>query len=280
MNLKLFFLTALTMVAFAANSVFCRMALMDSANDPVSFTLVRLGSGAIALTFFYLKFHREEPFKLSKGNLLAPIMLFLYALFFSISYVQIGSGTGALILFASVQITMMLVAFLKGQKLSSQEVAGFVLAVSGFVYLLFPGLNTPPYLSTLFMALSGISWGIYSLLGQKSKNPFLSTARNFLFNLPLVIIVGAIFTVKLTNHGILCAVISGAITSGMGYILWYFVLKKIMISTAAIVQLSVPAIAAFGGVLFLKETIHIRLIIASLLIFGGILLKVRAKAAS
>ena len=133
----------------------------------------------------------------------------------------------------------------------------------------------PPMYAAFLMAISGVSWGLYSLLGQGATNPILSTARNFVLTLPLVVLLGTIFSLKLTNSGLMWAILSGAITSGMGYVLWYVVLKDLVTSTASIVQLSVPAIAAFGGVIFLGESIHLRLVIASVLIFGGIYLKVK-----
>lgn len=275
MSFKTTFFTILTMVAFAANSIFCRLALVDEANDPVSFTMVRLFSGALMLFFFFVKYRKLEPVKFNWIAFLAPAMLFSYALFFSLSYVQIDTGTGALILFASVQLTMMSAAFLRGQTLSRQEKVGVALAVFGFVYLLLPGLHMPPLFSAVLMIISGVSWGIYSLLGQGATHPILSTSRNFVFTVPLVLILYLIYSIELTPQGIMWAVLSGAVTSGLGYVLWYYVLKDLVTSTAAIVQLSVPALAAFGGVLFLDENIQIRLIIASILIFGGIALKVR-----
>ena len=275
MTLKLTLLTSLTMVAFAANSIFCRLALVDEANDPMSFTLIRLLSGAVILLFFFLKHKSSEPIKLNRVTMLAPTMLFSYALFFSLSYVRIDAGTGALILFASVQLTMMAVALLKGQRLKGHEIFGIVLAMTGFVYLLLPGVNMPPVVSAALMAISGISWGLYSLLGQGATKPVFSTSRNFVFTAPLVILLALTFSIELTRQGLMWAILSGAITSGMGYVLWYIVLRDLVTSTAAIVQLSVPAIAAFGGALFLGEIIHLRLIIASALIFAGIFIKVR-----
>jgi len=205
----------------------------------------------------------------------APARLFSYALFFSLSYVQIDAGTGALILFASVQLTMMTAAFLQGQTLNGQEKIGVMLAVSGFVYLLLPGINMPPPMSAALMAVSGVSWGLYSLLGQGATNPILATSRNFVFTIPLVVLLILIFSIRLTSQGMMWAILSGALTSGLGYVLWYVVLKDLIISTAAIVQLSVPALAAFGGIIFLGEDIYLRLIIASFLIFGGIIIKVK-----
>ncbi len=263
------------MVAFAANSIFCRLALFDSANSPVSFTLLRLLSGAILLLFFFFKVRSSESKKPNAKNSLAAITLFAYALFFSLAYVQLNTGTGALILFASVQLTMMVASFVQGDTMNKRETIGIILALSGFIYLLLPGITMPPIVGAAFMCLSGVSWGIYSLLGQGSKNSVFATARNFLFTLPLIILLALVHNFQLTHAGIIWAILSGGITSGLGYVLWYTVLKDLKTSTAAIVQLSVPVIAAFGGVIFLSEVIHHRLVIAGCLIFSGIYLKVK-----
>jgi len=263
------------MVAFAANSIFCRLALFDSANSPVSFTLLRLFSGTILLLFFFFKVRSSEPIKPNAKNSLAAITLFAYALFFSLAYVQLNTGTGALILFASVQLTMMVASFVQGHTMNKQESIGIILALIGFIYLFLPGITMPNIVGAAFMCLSGVSWGIYSLLGQGSKNSVFSTARNFLFTLPLIILLAIFHKFQLTHAGIIWAILSGGITSGLGYVLWYTVLKDLKTSTAAIVQLSVPVIAAFGGVIFLSEVIHHRLVIAGCLIFSGIYLKVK-----
>ncbi|WP_142697907.1 DMT family transporter [Bdellovibrio sp. NC01] len=275
---KLFILTALTMMAFAANSIFCRLALKDPQNNPVSFTLVRLFSGALVLLFFLIKFRRTEASQSRLLKFTAPIMLFSYALFFSLSYVQISAGTGALILFGSVQLTMIVASLFKKQKMNPLQWCGVLLAMAGLIYLLLPGIHTPPLHAAAFMAIAGCSWGFYSLIGQKNTNPIYATARNFVMTVPVVGILALIFPIQLTPHGWMFAILSGGVTSGFGYVLWYYVLKDLITSTAAIVQLSVPAITAFGGVLFLGETIHQRLIISSLLIFAGIILKVKAKS--
>ena len=271
--MKLIALTMLTMVAFAANSIFCRLALLDPANSPVSFTLLRLFSGALLLIFFYLKYRRAEPLELNIKLFLAPITLFAYALFFSLAYVQLGAGMGALILFASVQLTMMAAAFVRGYRLTRRETMGALLAVSGFIYLLLPGSTMPPAVAAIFMCVSGFSWGVYSLLGQGGKNAIYDTARNFLFTIPLALILALVYDFRLTTQGMIWAILSGAVTSALGYVLWYAVLKDLKTSVAAIIQLSVPVIAAFGGVVFLSEALHSRLVIAGSLVFFGIYLK-------
>ncbi len=275
MPLRLITLTILTLVAFAANSVFARLALVDPANDPISFTLVRLFAGAVVLFYVFVRSGKSDPIVFSLKSLVLPLMLFSYAIFFSLAYVMIDTGTGALILFASVQLTMVLVAICRGLRLNIIEWCGFLLAFSGLIYLLFPGLTAPPLAASILMALSGLSWGVYSLVGQGASNPILLTARNFVFLIPIVFILALIFPLTLTDQGYLWAILSGALTSGLGYVLWYIILKHLLTSTAAILQLSVPAIAAFGGVMFLNETITLRLVIATAIIFTGISIKIR-----
>lgn len=270
--------TALTMIAFAANSILCRLALLNPENDAVSFTLLRLFSGAMMLMGYYFKQRGAEQVRIGiMGTVFPPLMLFSYALFFSLSYVSIGAGTGALILFSSVQFTMMTASFLRGHRMKRMESVGIGIAVCGLIYLLLPGLHMPPLFSAAMMALSGISWGFYSLLGQKASRPMLATARNFVFTLPLIIILAIFHPIQLSESGMGYAILSGAITSALGYILWYVILKQLSTSTAAVAQLSVPAIASFFGVLFLGEQLPARLVIASVLILGGILLKIRAR---
>lgn len=268
-------LTTLTMIAFAANSIFCRLALRDVNNDPVSFTILRLLAGAVILSGFFAKRLDKNKLQVEMKTVLAPVLLFSYALFFSLSYVQISAGTGALILFACVQMTMMVAALIKEQRQTMREKIGFILAVCGFLYLLLPGAHMPSLQAALLMAIAGVSWGLYSLAGQGVQDPIFATARNFIYTIPLVLILFLSSEFHLSTKGIALSLLSGAVTSGLGYVLWYFVLKRISTSTAAIVQLSVPALAAIGGILFLGETLGLRLIIASVLIVGGIYLKVR-----
>ncbi len=275
MPLQLILFTSLTMIGFASNSILCRLALRDSANNPLSFTLIRLLSGAIILTPVFIRAIRSEPLRPTRKTILPPLLLFLYALFFSLSYVQIASGTGALILFTSVQLTMMFVFVFRGQTLKLNEKIGFALAACGFVYLLLPGLSMPPFTSATLMGLAGVAWGLYTLMGQAATEPILATARNFIFTAPLCVVILLFHPVQLTQVGLSLAATSGAITSGLAYTLWYAVLKKLQTSTAAIIQLTVPALAAFGGALLLGETPTPRLLIASALIFLGILIKVK-----
>ncbi|MGZ3724059.1 MAG: DMT family transporter [Bdellovibrionales bacterium] len=270
-------LTSLTMIAFAANSILCRLALKDSANDPLSFTLIRLLAGGTILSPLFLKYLKAESWALDQKTALAPVTLFVYALFFSLAYVQVGTGVGALILFASVQLTMIGFAYFRGQRLARNEKLGFILASCGFVYLVLPGLHTPPFVAAVFMAIAGMSWGSYSLLGQGAANPVFFTARNFVLTTPFVIALIFFWPIQLSDEGLYLAILSGAVTSGLGYVLWYIILKNLKTSSAAIVQLSVPAIAAFGGFLLLHEAVTLRLLIASVLIFSGIFIKVQKK---
>jgi drug/metabolite transporter (DMT)-like permease len=271
----LILLTTLTMTAFAANSVLCRLALMDPVNDPTSFTALRLFSGAIALSFCFAKLEFPKTKHLSRATVLASVFLFTYALFFSLAYVKLAAGVGALILFASVQLTMILVSYAQGNRLNGFEKMGFLIAAAGFVYLVLPGLNMPEPIAALLMAVAGISWGFYSILGRKNTNAFLATARNFaLASIPAMLLI-AKYKINLNTQGIELAILSGALTSGLGYILWYTVLKELRTSTAAIVQLSVPILAATAGVLFLGENLSQRLLVAGFLVIIGIFIKIK-----
>ncbi len=265
------------MIAFAGNSVLSRLALVDPENSALSFSIVRLFFAALVLSPVLLKNLDLVSSSINIRSLLAPTMLFSYALFFSLSYVELDSGVGALILFALVQITMMAFSFLKGESLNRFEVAGFLLSIGGFVYLVFPGSDSEavPLLPSVFMVLSGISWGLYSIAGKSTADPILGSSFNFAMTLPLLVIVFAISPFELTSMGWVYGIVSGALTSGLGYVLWYMVLKDLKVSTASIAQLSVPSIAAIGGVLFLEEVIDARLVVSSILIYSGIILKVR-----
>ncbi len=276
--LKTFTYTGLALIAFAANSVLCRMALGGKTIDASSFTIIRLLSGAIVLTLL-LNINKNKTQSKTKGNWSSSIMLFLYAITFSFAYITLDTGTGALILFGAVQITMILLSLYSGNKLHFSEWIGVIIAFMGFVYLILPGVNTPPLIGFLLMTVAGISWGIYTLKGRDSKRPLMDTAYNFIRTIPLIIIL-LFITVKNANYsseGIWLAIISGGITSGVGYTIWYFALGGLTATQAAVVQLLVPVIAAFGGVLFISEKITFRLTIASVLILGGILIVVMGR---
>lgn len=276
--IKTIVFTCLALLAFAANSVLCRLALGDKAIDAAGFTIIRLLSGILVLLII-VGLRRNKIKASIKGGWLASIMLFLYAITFSFAYITLDTGTGALILFGTVQITMILVSMISGVRLHISEWTGIAAAIAGFVYLILPGVTAPSATGFLLMSLAGIGWGSYTLMGRGSKAPLLDTAYNFLRTLPLVILL-AMFMLDLTQYsfeGILYATLSGAIASGVGYTIWYAALPGLSTTQAAVVQLLVPVIAALGGVIFVSESVTPRLIISAGLILGGILIVVLGK---
>mgnify|MGYP001795568696 CR=1 FL=1 len=265
-------LTIFALIAFAANSVLCRLALGQGAIDAAAFTAIRITSGAILLlTIFFLQIRKKRIGK-ARGNWLSAGMLFLYAAPFSFAYLTLDTGTGALILFGAVQITMILTALLQGSKLHYLEWAGLVTAFSGFVYLVLPGVSAPPLEGFLLMSMAGIGWGLYTIRGKGSQDPLADTTFNFARAVPftILLLIAALKQMHVSSTGIFLAIASGAIASGLGYTIWYMALRGLSTSQAAVVQLSVPIIAAFGGVIFVAESITMRLTIASVLILGGI----------
>ena len=277
--IKTILFTGLALIAFAANSVLCRLALGESAIDASTFTIVRLLAGAIVLTVIMsiskIKSNSNTNSS-TKGSWPASIALFIYALTFSFAYVTLDTATGALILFGSVQIAMILMSIFSGNRLHISEWFGMAIAFTGFVYLILPGVTTPSVIGFLLMTVSGIAWGIYTLKGRGSKNPIMDTAFNFLRTMPFVIIL-AIVTFKYAHYsseGILLAVLSGSIASGIGYMIWYSALSGLSVIQAAVLQLLVPVIAAVGGIIFVSESISFRLTVSSAMILGGILMVV------
>ena len=272
---KIIIFTGMALIAFAANSVLCRLALGERAIDASSFTVIRLLSGAmVLLAIISIKGNKTD--SSTKGSWSASLMLFLYALTFSFAYITLDTGTGALILFGSVQITMILLSLISGDRLHITEWTGVAIAFIGFVYLILPGLTTPSAMGFLLMVVAGIAWGIYTLKGRSSDVPLMDTAYNFLRALPLVIIL-AIITVKNAHYsyeGVLLAVLSGGIASGIGYTIWYIALGGLSATQAAVVQLLVPVIAAFGGIVFVSEAATLRLTASATMILGGILMVV------
>jgi len=263
--------TALAMIAFASNSILCRLALRQGSIDPASFTLVRILSGAIAL-WLVMAVRREKSLK--AGNWLSAFALSAYAGAFSFAYLQLSAGTGALLLFGAVQATMISWGLLKGEHLDAIQVAGSIVAITGLTVLLMPGISAPPLFDSVMMLIAGIAWGIYSLRGRGEKHPVAVTTGNFLRAVPfaVVLIVAARSWIKLDLPGIFYAILSGAITSGLGYVIWYRALPGLKATSAATVQLSVPVLAATGGILLLGERISLRYVIASLAVLGGIAL--------
>lgn len=275
---KIFTLTCIALIAFAANSVLARLALGNNTIDASGFTSIRLLTGAVVL-FTIIQFRKNKTKSSTKGSWFSSFMLFIYAITFSYAYLSLDTGTGALILFGAVQITMILISIYNGNRLHFTEWLGVIIAFTGFVYLILPGVNTPSTIGFILMSLAGIAWGFYTIKGRASKNPSMDTAYNFIKTIPFVLVL-LLITFDKENYsleGIILAIISGGITSGIGYTIWYMALKGLTSVQAAIVQLLVPVIAAFGGVLFIAETITQRLTIASLLILGGVLIVVLGK---
>jgi len=272
-------LTLVAMCAFAANSLLCRLALGRDLIDPASFTSLRVASGAAILCLIVLLRGKTGKPRRS-ANWRAPAALFAYMAFFSFAYLTLSAGTGALILFATVQLTMFVVAVRDGERFAMMSWAGLILAVLGLIYLVSPGIAAPNPLGAALMAIAGIAWGFYSLLGRAAANPLGATAWNFSCALPLVLLVSFVFLPDAiaSVEGIVLAVSSGAIASGCGYVIWYAALSGLTASRAATVQLSVPIIAAFGGIALLSEDITLRLVISSLATLGGITMVLAQRA--
>ncbi len=270
--LRLFFITGLAMTAFAANSVLARLAMAGGEAGPWAFTLLRILSGALVLALIV-----SPGRAVRAGSWASAAALLAYAAFFSLAYLSLTTGTGALILFALVQITMIGWGLAIGERLSAARWAGMALAVGGLVWLLMPGLQAPPLTGALLMAVAGIGWGIYSLRGRRQRQPTLLTAGNFaraaalslLIGLPALLVSGESAP---SVEGAAYALASGAITSALGYAIWYAALRDLSASLAAIAQLTVPAIAALGGMIFLEEPLTVRFLIATALILGGVAL--------
>jgi len=264
-------LTALTMLAFAGNSVLCRLALTHTAIDPAGFTLVRIASGAAMLWVLANLAGRRKGIG---GSWRGAAALTIYAVAFSLAYVTLPAGTGALLLFGAVQVTMIATGLKQGERLAPAQWAGLAIALAGLVTLVAPGVSAPPPLGAALMALSGVFWGVYSLLGRGTKDPVAATAGNFLRAVPMALVPAAILAGHLNPdpQGILYAVLSGTLASGCGYILWYHVLPRLGAAQGASVQLSVPAIAALAGSAVMGEALTLRLGVASAAVLGGIAL--------
>lgn len=273
--MKLFLTTIFALVCFALNSILCRLALKTDEIDAASFTAIRLVSGAIML-FFINFFTNKDKSRFKSGSWASAFYLLLYAICFSFAYVSLTTGNGALILFGTVQFTLIAAALYKGERPHRLEWLGFMIAFGGLIYLIFPGLSAPPLLSSALMFAAGVAWGFYTLNGRNSTNPIADTAGNFLRAVPFAVPILLIFLPQthLSSKGILLAVLSGAVASGIGYVAWYAILKFYTATRAGILQISVPAIAALGGVIFLSENLSFRLIMASFLILGGVALAI------
>ncbi len=262
-------LTSLAMIAFAANSLLCRAALKHTAIDAASFTSVRLAFGA-AMLCMIAAMNRNR----MRGNWISALMLFVYAAGFSFAYVKLSAATGALLLFGAVQATMIGYGILKGERFKGMQIAGISLALAGLVILLLPGISAPPPKASLLMLLAGAAWGIYSLKGRGKGNPIGVSAGNFLYAVPAALALSLMMhgSASMDKAGFLYAAASGALASGLGYAIWYTALPMLKATHAATIQLSVPVIAALGGIAFLGEPLNYRLIIASIATLGGIAL--------
>ena len=276
-------LTALAMLAFAANSLLCRIALREGSIDPASFGAIRLAAGAAALLLVMRLQPRPEsaPRAEKAGDWPAAAMLFLYVACFSFAYLRLAAGSGALILFGMVQLTMFAAGLAAGERFTALGWLGLALAAGGLVLLLLPGVAAPSPAGAALMAVAGVAWGVYSLRGRGVKDPLAATAGNFVRATPLGIALWLAWAPRghANARGVALALASGAITSGLGYVVWYAALPRLKALQAASVQLSVPLIAALGGVLLLGEAFTLRLGLAALAILGGIALVLGSRAA-
>jgi drug/metabolite transporter (DMT)-like permease/uncharacterized RmlC-like cupin family protein len=276
---RIFLLTSLAMVAFASNSLLCRLALKQTGIDPATFTSLRIFSGAVALWLIITRMRRTSSNK--SGNWPSAFALFIYAAAFSFAYVTLSAGTGALLLFGAVQVTMIVWGLHTGERLDIIQILGLIVALAGLVVLVFPGLSAPPLIGSTFMLSAGVAWGIYSVRGKAAGDAIAVTTGNFvraaLF--AAVISLALIARAHVDVAGIRYAIISGAITSGLGYVIWYSALSSgLKATSAATVQLSVPVLAAGGGILLLGEPITLRYFLASVAVLGGIALVIWERA--
>lgn len=272
MSLRVAVLTAITLVAFAANSLLCRMALAPGLVDPFAFTVIRLGSGVAVLVPLAAMMAEPRSERRPPGSWRSGVALFVYAMAFSLAYVSLETGTGALILFGSVQATMIGAGLWGGERPTGREWTGLLVAMAGLVYLVLPGIAAPDPAGAALMVASGVGWGVYSLRGKGQIAPVAATAGNFVRAFPLAAAGLALAwgTTRASPRGVALAVVSGAVTSGLGYVIWYITLRDLTATRAAIVQLAVPVIAAIGGVLVLGEDPTLRLGVSSVMILGGV----------
>ena len=267
----MFLKISLAMIAFAANSVLCRLALADRLIDPISFSLIRVSSGAVVLLILWLLSTRRVKIE---WNIKNSIFLAVYILAFSYAYIKIDAGVGALILFGTVQLSMIFYGIFHGEKLTLKRGLGVGITLVGIIILLLPGASTPSLFYSLIMGISGLAWAAYSISGKTMNNPLSSTLANFLLAVPIVLIASSLFQqdTVMTNKGILLAIISGGLTSSGAYVLWYSILKHIDRITASTVQLSVPCLAILGGSLFIGEPVGLRVIFSTVIVLLGIIL--------
>ena len=266
------------MIAFASNSLLCRLALRETRIDPASFTSMRILSGALVLWLVVGLRAGGVPVTRA-GSWRSALALFTYAAAFSFAYTSLSAGTGALLLFGAVQATMILWGVGKGEPLRRLQVVGLLLAIGGLVVLVFPGLAAPPLVASILMLVAGIAWGIYSLRGKGAGDPITATAGNFLFAVPFAASLGGVMLpwARIDLSGAVYALLSGALASGVGYAIWYTALRGLKAASAATVQLSVPVLTAVAGLLLLGEALTLRLVLASAAILGGIALVVKRR---
>lgn len=280
------------LVAFAANSLLCRAVLGGHAIDPASFAALRVAAGTVTLLALVLLRPRAAaagtatvgtaetaPAPRLGGDWRAAFFLFAYMAAFAFAYLTLKTGTGALLLFGTVQATMIVVALRSGERPPAAEWLGLALALGGLVYLVLPGLAAPPLVGSLLMVAAGLAWGLYSLRGRGSRDPLADTAGNFARALPLVLAVSlaGLAHARLTPIGALLAAASGALASGLGYVIWYAALPGLKATQAAVLQLAVPVLAALGGVFLLGERVTPRLLVAMALVLGGVGLAIAAR---
>jgi drug/metabolite transporter (DMT)-like permease len=270
--------TTLALVAFAANSLLCRIALHDGAVDAATFSTIRFTSGAV--TLLLITIWSGRPAFPVAGSWTSAALLAAYAVPFSFAYTGLSTGTGALIMFGTVQVTMLAAALGSGERPHAAQWIGLSLALTGLVVLVFPGLASPPLAAAALMTVAGVTWGLYSVRGRGETNPLADTTGNFVRSVPLIAAVSlaTLPRVHIEARGLALAVASGAVASGLGYVIWYAALRGLTGMQSAVVQLSVPILAALGGVIFLTETISIRLVVSGVLVLGGIALALTLRA--
>jgi len=277
-SLSTVLLTAVAMIAFAANSVLCRMALAPEAIDPASFTSLRLVSGAVTLWLLSKIMGGRSAAR--GGSWEGAAYLFLYAITFSFAYTSLSAGTGALLLFGSVQIAMIAWALVVGERPRPGRWIGMIVALVGFIYLVLPGVTAPSPTGAALMTTAGVAWAFYSLRRRGHGDPLPETAGNFARAAPMALMVSLVLAGRAhaSPQGMLLALMSGALASGLGYVVWYAALRGLTASGAAVTQISVAPIAALGGIVFLGEVLSSRIIIASILILGGIALALLSRS--
>ena len=268
--------TTLALVAFAGNSLLCRMALGPSAIDAASFSTIRIISGAICLWLITVVTQRGSVW--TQGSWLSAVILFVYAIPFSYAYGLLTAGTGALILFGTVQVTMIGGALVEGERPHARQWIGLLVAIAGLVYLLSPGIASPSPIGAGLMTIAGIGWALYSIQGRGAVDPVAQNGGNFVRTLPLLIIVSvlALRLQHVETRGAILAILSGAVTTGLGYAVWYSALRGLTATRAALVQLLVPVITVTGGVIFLREPISSRVVLSAAIVIGGIALALTA----